>query len=66
MDSARRTTGRGIGRHPRRAFLADLGMGFTGMVLGAMLHRDGVARGAGAGAAAWTPPDGRPHFAPKA
>src|SRR5215468_3686159 len=30
----------------RRAFLADLGMGFTGLVLGAMLHDDGVARAA--------------------
>src|SRR5947208_2100020 len=27
----------------RRAFLADLGMGFTGLVLGAMLQRDGIA-----------------------
>ena len=30
----------------RRAFLADLGMGFTGLALGAMLARDGVVRGA--------------------
>jgi hypothetical protein len=48
----------------RRAFLADLGMGFTGLVLGAMLHRDGVARAAGPGA--WSPPDGKPHFRPRA
>jgi len=47
------------GRVPRRAFLSDLGMGFTGLALGAMLHRDGVAR-------AGEVPDGRPHFAPKA
>ncbi|MFO0902238.1 MAG: DUF1501 domain-containing protein [Pirellulales bacterium] len=46
----------------RRSFLADVGMGFTGMVLGSLLHRDGVARAADAG---WQP-DGRPHFAPKA
>src|SRR3954463_8871509 len=46
----------------RRTFLADMGMGFTGLVLGAMLHRDGVARADGAGGG--TPPDGRPHFAP--
>ena len=26
----------------RRSFLADLGMGFTGLALGAMLHRDGM------------------------
>src|SRR3954464_3733579 len=55
-------------RFPRRAFLSDLGMGFTGLVLGAMLHRDGVARAGGIvdGAEPWAPPDGRAHFAPKA
>ena len=31
------------GRIARRTFLADVGMGFTGLALGAMLHRDGVA-----------------------
>jgi hypothetical protein len=46
---------------PRRSFLSDLGLGFTGLALGAMLHRDGQAAGA-----AWRPPDGQPHFAPKA
>jgi hypothetical protein len=30
----------------RRTFLADLGMGFTGLALGAMLQRDGVAHAA--------------------
>jgi hypothetical protein len=45
----------------RRAFLADMGLGFTGLALGAMLHRDGLASGA-----AWAPPDGKPHFPPKA
>ncbi|HLN29647.1 MAG TPA: DUF1501 domain-containing protein [Gemmataceae bacterium] len=44
----------------RRSFLADTGMGFTGLALGAMLFRDGVARAADA------PPDGKPHFQPKA
>ena len=29
----------------RRSFLADTGMGFTGLALGAMLFKDGVARG---------------------
>src|SRR3954462_9157779 len=57
-------------RFPRRAFLADLGMGFTGLVLANLLHRDGVARADVSAAvprdAAWAPPDGRPHFAPKA
>ena len=38
-------------------------MGFTGLALGAMLFRDGVAR---ADEEAWQPPDGRPHFAPRA
>jgi hypothetical protein len=45
---------------PRRAFLADLGMGFTGLALGSMLPRDGIARpepGASSG---------RPHFPPRA
>ena len=45
----------------RRTFLADLGMGFTGLALGAMLHRDGYADETG-----WVPPDGKPHFPPKA
>ena len=47
----------------RRTFLADAGLGFTGLALGAMLHRDGIAR---ASEGVWTPPDGRPHFAPRA
>ncbi len=45
----------------RRAFLADLGLGFTGLALAAMLHRDGRAADPRA-----TPPDGKPHFPPKA
>jgi hypothetical protein len=48
----------------RRAFLADLGMGFTGLALAALLHRDGVARASSP--AAWSPPDGHPHFPPRA
>ncbi|MFN0166334.1 MAG: DUF1501 domain-containing protein [Bryobacteraceae bacterium] len=46
---------------PRRAFLADIGMGFTGLALGSMLQRDGIAR-----AASSLGPNGMPHFAPKA
>jgi hypothetical protein len=46
------------GSSSRRTFLADLGLGFTGLALGAMLHRDGLARAA--------EPDGRPATAPKA
>jgi hypothetical protein len=45
----------------RRAFLADLGMGFTGLALGAMLQRDLQASDA-----QWSPPTGQPHFKPKA
>jgi hypothetical protein len=45
----------------RRLFLADLGMGFTGLALGAMLRRDALGNGAE------RPPfNGLPHFAPKA
>jgi hypothetical protein len=44
----------------RRAFLADAGMGFTGLALGAMLHRDGYGSSPRAG----TP--GAPHFPPRA
>ena len=49
----------------RRMFLADCGMGFTGLVLGTMLQRDGILR-ADDSAGVWSPPDGKPHFAPKA
>src|SRR3954467_7906607 len=54
------------GRVCRRTFLADVGLGFTGLALGAMLQRDGVGRAAAGETPAWNPPDGRPHFAPKA
>src|SRR6185503_12691169 len=47
----------------RRSFLADTGMGFTGLALGAMLFKDGLAR---AEESAWHPPDGQPHFTPRA
>ncbi len=46
----------------RRTFLADVGMGFVGLALAAMLHRDGYA----SPVAPWVPPDGKPHFPPKA
>ncbi|GIW87442.1 MAG: sulfatase [Isosphaeraceae bacterium] len=48
----------------RRGFLADLGMGFAGLALGAMLHRDGIGRTIDG--QPWSPPDGSPHFPPKA
>jgi hypothetical protein len=41
-----------------------VGLGFTGLALGAMLQRDGVAR-ADTGST-WKPPDGKPHFPPRA
>ena len=63
MKSDRKVDGACCGV-PRRSFLADCGMGFTGLALGAMLHRDGIARAAAR--EAWAPPDGKPHFAPKA
>ena len=50
-------------RVSRRSFLADTGMGFTGLALSAMLFRDGIAKD---GVEAWRPPDGKPHFKPKA
>jgi len=64
MSVDRRPAAPGCTGVSRRTFLADMGMGFTGLVLGAMLHRDGVARADGG--AGWSPPNGQPHFAPKA
>ncbi|MBW3600866.1 MAG: DUF1501 domain-containing protein, partial [Planctomycetes bacterium] len=46
----------------RRTFLTDVGLGFTGLALSAMLQREGL----GSEDAAWSAPDGKPHFAPKA
>ena len=37
-------------------------MGLTGLALGALLHRKALAQEA----VGWAPPDGKPHFAPKA
>src|SRR5882762_9286638 len=48
----------------RRSFLLDTGMGFTGLALSAMLFKDGVARANPL--PAFSPPDGRPHFRPRA
>ena len=45
----------------RRQFLADLGLGFTGLAAEAMLHRDGRAAGN-----SWAPPNGQPHFPARA
>jgi len=45
----------------RRSFLGHFGTSFSGLALAAMLHRDGYASPGG-----WAPPDGKPHFPPKA
>lgn len=51
--------------HPsRRAFLSDVGMGFTGLALGSLLFQDGVARAAGPENE--KTPSGQPHFKPRA
>src|SRR6266542_336551 len=54
----------------RRAFLADTGMGFTGLALGAMLFREGVAQAAPPAVApektGLLGEERRPHFLPKA
>lgn len=44
----------------RRAFLGKAGLGFGSLALSAMLQSEGF------GQAGWVPPDGKPHFAPKA
>jgi hypothetical protein len=50
-------------RDTRRTFLADLGMGFTGLALGAMLADDGIARGAEG--TSQSPQQGGLHFPPR-
>ncbi len=47
----------------RRAFLADFGMGFTGLAMGAMLHRDGILKADAA--PGWSPPSGFPVHTPR-
>src|SRR5579862_9217645 len=55
------------GRISRRNLLVDCGMGFAGLALTAMLRRDGLLNAAEAPSVeTWRPPDGKPHFAPKA
>lgn len=52
------TPGSGLGR---RAFLGNLAGGCAGLALASLLERD-----ARANVGPWSPPDGKPHFAPKA
>jgi hypothetical protein len=47
-------------QQPRRAFLGTLANGCTGLALASLLGREARASGV------WSPPDGRPHFQPKA
>ena len=55
------------GRISRRNLLVDCGMGFAGLALTAMLRRDGLLNAADLPSIeTWRPPDGKPHFAPKA
>ena len=49
----------------RRSFLADTGMGFTGLALSSLLFKDGNLR-AEDHEGAWQLPDGKTHFSPKA
>lgn len=51
-------------RGNRRNFLADMGMGFTGLALGSILSREGIVRAESP--AAGMQPDGIAHFAPRA
>jgi hypothetical protein len=46
---------------PRRAFLGNLAQGCAGLALASLLNRESAAS-----TGVWTPPDGKPHFTPKA
>jgi hypothetical protein len=48
----------------RRTFLADFGLGFTGLALGALLAREGIVKANEP--QSWRPPNGQPHFPPRA
>jgi len=51
------------GQVQRRTFLADIGMGFTGLALASMLAEE---RGVVGAEREWRPPNGEPHHPPKA
>ena len=63
MNPLFRNGSRTVNSPSRRLFLADVGMGFTGLALGSMLHADRVAA-----ATDGSPiePDGQPHLRPRA
>ena len=52
--------------HNRRTFLADTGMGFTGLALSALLHEDGFANDVETLPGKPVPPTGELHFPAKA
>ena len=47
----------------RRSFLSGMGNGLAGVALASLLQRESGLR---AETSTWSPPDGVPHFAPKA
>lgn len=57
-------------RPPRRTFLNTSAMGFSSLAIGAMLARDGVLSNSASAnpphSGHWQPPDGQPHFTPRA
>lgn len=59
---------RGCSGVTRRSFLAETGMGFTGLALSALLQREGWLRAAAPAPAGspGAPPRGEPHFMPRA
>ncbi len=62
--NSKRINSRDMDSANRRAFLSNCGMGFSSLALGAMLARDGVGRVNDP--QDWQPPNGQPHFPPKA
>ena len=64
MKSIPATNPASHGAASRRTFLSDIGMGFTGLALGAMLQRDGIVRASESTAAGL--PSGLAHMTPKA
>jgi hypothetical protein len=50
----------------RRTFVTEMGLGLGGVALSAMLYRDGFAQSELVAPTPWKPPDGKPHFTPRA
>src|SRR5258708_26260469 len=64
MNSSPKPPGSRCAGITRRSFLADTGLGFTGLALGAMLFKDGIARAENN--PQWRPLKGLLHFQPRA